>query len=153
MSKGAHEGSCRCGAVRFEAAGAPLITMACHCGGCQKMTGSAYSLSSLYPAERFSVTDGQTIRGGKKTGPNHQFCPECMSWIYTVPEGMDAFVNVRAPMFDDAAEHRPYVEMCRSEALPGAATGAVRSYDQFPQESEFSELLSAYAAWDGRVKQ
>jgi len=117
------------------------------------MTGSAFSLSSLYPAERLSVTRGETVRGGLKTGPSHQFCPECMSWLYTVPEGLEGFVNVRAPMFDDARDHRPYVEMCRSEALPGAATGAVRSYGQFPQKSEFPELLAAYAAWDGRVKQ
>jgi hypothetical protein len=127
--------------------------MACHCGGCQKMTGSAFSLSSLYPAERFSVRSGETVRGGMKTGPNHRFCGECMSWVYTVPEGMDEFVNVRAPMFDDAEKHRPYVEMCVSEALPGAATGAVRSYHQFPKEDEFPELLARYAEWDGRVKQ
>ena len=117
------------------------------------MTGSAFSLSSLYSADRFSVMQGGTVRGGMKTGPNHQFCPDCMSWIFTVPEGMETFVNIRAPMFDDAAEHRPYVEMCVSEALPGAVSGAVRSYDQFPQESEFPELLAAYAAWDGRVKE
>jgi len=117
------------------------------------MTGGAYSLSSLYPAERFSVTSGETARGGMKTGPNHQFCPDCMSWLYTVPQGMEALVNVRAAMFDDAAEHRPYVEMCRGEALPRAATGAVRSYDQFPQESEFPELLAGYAAWDEGMKQ
>jgi hypothetical protein len=56
-------------------------------------------------------------------------------------------------MFDDAPLHRPYVEMARGEALPGAASGAVRSYEGFPQDSEFSELIAAYAQWDGRVKQ
>ena len=88
-----------------------------------------------------------------KSGPNHQFCPECMSWMFTVPEGLEGFVNVRTPMFDDATEYRPYVEMCVSEALPGAVSGAVRSYDGFPQESEFSELIAGYAAWERRVKQ
>jgi len=136
----------------MEASGAPLVTMACHCTGCQRMTGGAYSVSSLYPAERFSVVQGETVRGGLKTGPNHRFCPDCMSWLYTVPEGLEAFVNVRSTMFDDAPEHRPYVEMCMDEALPGAASGAVRSYGRFPQEDEFSELIGAYAEWDGRVK-
>jgi hypothetical protein len=116
------------------------------------MTGGAFSVSSLYPAERFSVAHGDTIRGGMKTGPNHQFCPECLSWMFTIPEGMEEFVNVRSTMFDDADEHRPYVEMCRSEALPGAASGAVRSYEGFPEESEFPELIAEYASWDGRVK-
>jgi hypothetical protein len=88
-----------------------------------------------------------------KSGPNHQFCPECMSWMFTTAEELEGFVNVRSPMFDDAPEHRPYVEMARSEALPGAASGAARSYDGFPQESEFPDLIAQYAAWDGRVKQ
>ena len=46
-----HPGQCRCGATRIEASGPPLITMACHCTGCQRMTGGAYSLSSFYPAD------------------------------------------------------------------------------------------------------
>ena len=153
MSEAAHSGQCRCGAVRFKAAGAPLITMACHCTGCQRMTGGAYSISSFYPEERFAVTKGETVRGGLKTGPNHQFCPECMSWLFTTAKEIEGFVNVRSSMFDDAAQHRPFVEMARGEALPGAASGAARSYDGFPQESEFPQLIDAYSAWDERVKQ
>ena len=34
------EGGCRCGQVRFRIDGGPLITMACHCTGCQRMTAS-----------------------------------------------------------------------------------------------------------------
>jgi hypothetical protein len=153
VSDAAHSGQCRCGAVRIEASGAPLVTMACHCTGCQRMTGGAYSLSSLYPADCFLMSKGATVRGGMKTGPDHQFCPECMSWMFTVPQGLDGFVNVRASLFNDAADHRPYVEMCRSEALPGASSGAVRSYEGFPRETEFPELIAEYAAWDGRVKE
>jgi hypothetical protein len=28
----------------------------------------------------------------------------------------------------------------------------VRSYEGFPQQNEFAELIAGYAAWDGRVK-
>ena len=110
-------------------------------------------MSSFYPAARFAVTEGRTVRGGMKTGPDHEFCPECMSWMFTVAKEIEGFVNVRSTMFDDAALHRPYVEMFRAEGLPGAASGAVHCYDGFPQESEFPELIAGYAAWDGRVKQ
>ena len=153
MSEAVHSGQCRCGAVRIEASGAPLITMACHCTGCQRMTGGAYSVSSFYPADRFAVAKGHTERGGLKTGPDHEFCPECMSWMFTVAKEIEGFVNVRSTMFDDAALHRPYVEMFRAEALPGATSGAVRSYDTFPHESEFPELIADYSAWDEGMKQ
>ena len=43
-----HTGSCRCGKVGISVTGAPMLTMACHCSGCQRMTASAFSLSSLY---------------------------------------------------------------------------------------------------------
>jgi hypothetical protein len=125
--------------------------MACHCTGCQRMTGGAYSLSSLYPSERFE-SGADTVLGGIKGGTQHHFCPSCMSWVYTVPEGLDGFVNVRSPMLDDAAVHRPFIDMWVSEALPGAESGAPRRYESVPGESEFGELMAGYAGWDGRVK-
>jgi hypothetical protein len=117
------------------------------------MTGGAYSLSSFYPAERFALVAGETVRGGMKTGPDHEFCAECMSWMFTTAKEIEGFVNVRSSLFNDAALHRPYVEMFRGEALPGAASGAVHSYESFPAENEFPELIAGYAAWDGRVKE
>jgi len=117
------------------------------------MTGGAYSVSSFYPADRFEVTKGETVRGGLKTGPDHRFCPQCMSWMFTTAKEMEGFVNVRSTMFDDATLHRPFVEMCCAEALPGTASGAAHSYEGFPQESEFPGLITAYAVWDGRVKE
>jgi hypothetical protein len=137
--------------VRLEAVGAPLITMACHCRGCQRMTGGAYSLSSLYPLDRLTV-HGETVRGGMKAGPDHRFCENCMSWLFTKAEQLEGLANVRSTMFDDSPAQRPYVEMFRSEAVPGTATGAARSYDEFPQEDEFPKLIAEYAAWDERVR-
>ena len=36
------EGGCCCGRMRFRITVAPLLAMACHCRGCQSMTGSAH---------------------------------------------------------------------------------------------------------------
>lgn len=153
MSEEGHSGQCRCGAVQFAVSEAPLVTIACHCTGCQRMTASAYSLSSLYPADRFALTSGETVRGGLQVGPDHRFCAQCMSWLYTVPEGLEEFVNVRSPLLENAPGHRPYVDVFRAEGMPWASSGAVRSFETMPQESEFPELMAEYAAWDGRVKQ
>jgi len=151
VSDRAQPGSCRCGAVRFEVRGAPLATFACHCTGCQRMTGGAYSLSSLYPRERFQLTTGETVLGGLKGANRHHFCGSCLSWIYSVPEGFDAYANVRSSMLDNADEHRPYVDMFVSEALPGAQSGAPKQFETGPGEEEFGALMGAYADWDGRV--
>ncbi|MCI3133203.1 GFA family protein [Phenylobacterium aquaticum] len=78
-------GGCRCGQVRFEISAPPLITMACHCRGCQRMTASAFSLSVLVPAAGFTVTAGEPVIGGLHGSPKHFHCPHCMSWMFTRP--------------------------------------------------------------------
>src|SRR5215213_574415 len=78
------EGGCRCGAVRIRVTKPPLLTGACHCTGCQKMTASAYSLTLTLPADGFEVTKGEPVLGGLR-GPvsHHHHCPDCLSWIFT----------------------------------------------------------------------
>ena len=152
MSEPRHEGACRCGSVRFAATGQPLLTMACHCRGCQRMTGGAFSLSSLYPAEAFEVRQGETVLGGLKGATRHYFCPSCLSWLFTRPEGLDAFVNVRSSLFAEPAAHRPYVDMHSREALPGVESGAAERFETVPDESAFGPLIAAYAAWAGGPK-
>lgn len=145
--EGVRQGSCRCGQVAMLARGRPLITMACHCTGCQKMTASAFSLSALYPAEAFEVTAGEVVIGGLRGPTRHYFCPNCMSWLFTRPEGMEQFVNVRSTMLDDPRSLAPFIESYISEKLDWAETSAVHSFERFPAREEFAPLLEAYAQW------
>jgi hypothetical protein len=135
------------------AAGRPLVTMACHCRGCQRMSASAFSLSSLYDWGRFEITRGEPVLGGLKAATRHYFCPSCMSWLFTRPEGLDAYVNVRSTMFEEAAQHRPYMDTHRREALPGIETGAAARFETVPDEDQFGPLLAAYAQWSGTVSE
>ena len=151
MSGAADEGSCRCGSVRFKAAGTPMLTMACHCAGCQKMASSAFSLSSLYSADRFQLSEGEPVRGGLGTGPEHMFCGSCMSWLFTVPDGVEGLVNVRSSMFGNAPAHRPFIDVHLGEGFGWAESGAPRRFDTVPEDSEFPQLMADYAEWDGRV--
>ena len=101
------EGGCRCGQVRIRVSAPPLVTMACHCTGCQKMSSSAFSLSAAIAAEAFAVTKGEPVIGGLHGATQHYFCPHCMSWMFTRPEGLDWFVNFRSTMLDDPRVSRP----------------------------------------------
>ena len=117
-----HVGECRCGQVRLKVWGVPVLTMACHCTGCQRMTASAFSLSTLYLSSNFQVDQGEPVIGGLHGATRHFFCPHCMSWLFTRPEGVDEFVNVRATMLDNAEGFIPFIEFYTSEALPWATT-------------------------------
>jgi hypothetical protein len=139
------EGQCRCGQVQFKVSAAPLITMACHCTGCQRMTASAYSLSALYLSDHFKVTLGRPVIGGLHGATRHFFCASCMSWLFTRPEGMDQVVNVRATMLDGARGFRPFLETYTEEMLPWAKTPAAHSFPQFPPRELFPELIAEFA--------
>ncbi|PIB66951.1 GFA family protein [Pseudomonas sp. 2822-17] len=144
------EGSCRCSRVRFSVSEAPVITMACHCTGCQKMTSSAFSLSALFPASAFTVTQGCPMTGGLHGANRHYMCPHCMSWLFTRPHGIDEFVNVRATLLDNASGYVPFMETWTSEKLPWATTPAVESFAQLPEPQDFPRLMQAYAVFSAR---
>ncbi|MBL0405245.1 GFA family protein [Microvirga aerilata] len=139
------DGECRCGQVRFRVSGAPLVTMACHCTGCQRMTASAFSLSALYPSHRFEVVEGEPVIGGLHGATRHFFCPHCMSWLFTCPEGLDDFVNVRSTMLENVNDLAPFMETYTREALPWAKTSAVHSFEGLPPMELYPELLAEFA--------
>jgi hypothetical protein len=139
-------GECRCGAVRFEISAPPLLTMACHCMGCQKMSASAYSLSAAIPSEGFAVTQGEPVIGGLHGATRHYFCGHCMSWMFTRPEGIDWFVNIRPTMLADTSWFSPFVETYTSTKMPSAQTGAIHSFETFPPFEAYEALLPDYAA-------
>jgi len=141
------EGACRCGQVRIRISAPPILTMACHCTGCQRMSSSAYSLSAAIPSEGFEVIAGEPVVGGLHGADvSHYFCPNCMSWMFTRATGLDWFVNVRPTMLEDVSWFTPFLETYTREKLPWAMTPATHSFEAFPSFETYGELSAAYAA-------
>ena len=140
-------GSCRCGRLRLTVQGAPLMTFACHCTGCQRMTASAFSLSAMYPEAAVTI-EGDAVLGGMRGELRHHFCPSCLSWVYTTAPIMGPMVNIRSTMLDGGPAQEPaFIECWTSEKLPWASTPAIESFAQLPEPQAFPRLLQAYAAF------
>jgi hypothetical protein len=141
-----HAGHCRCGRTTIAITAPPIMTAACHCRGCQRMSASAFSLTALVPVAAFVVTAGSPVRGGIK-GPqlDHNFCPDCMSWMFTRIAGMD-FVNVRPTMLDDPRWAVPFIETVTAEKLPWATTPARHRYAHYPPPEDYGPLMAEFAA-------
>lgn len=144
------DGGCRCGRVRIRVSAPPLLTMACHCTGCPRMSASAFSLSAAIPSDGFAVTQGEPVIGGLHGPTRHYFCPHCKSWMFTRAEGMDWFVNLRPTMLDDPSGFVPFVETMTREKLPWATTPAVHSFEAFPAMEDYERLTRDYAEGAGR---
>ncbi len=139
------DGGCMCGGIRFRITTPPLLTMACHCTGCQKLTASAFSLSLAVPIEGFSITKGEPVRGGMHGLHRQLYCPHCKNWMFTYPHGLDFLANVRATMLDEHRWYAPYVEVYTAEKLPWAATAAPHSFPTQPDLEGYQPLINAFA--------
>ena len=141
------KGTCRCGQTSFEISAAPLVTSACHCRGCQRMSSSAYSLSAIMAAPTFKVTSGEPVKGGLQ-GPeaDHFFCPDCKTWMFTRIPGYDEIVNIRPTLLEDLSWSEPFIETMTSEKLPWVETPARHRYENFPPPEDFSKLMEDFAA-------
>lgn len=140
------EGGCRCGQVRFRVTAKPMITMACHCKGCQRMTASAFSASAAIPTAAFELIKGEPVMGGlHRPEQRHHHCPHCLAWVYTKSDGLEFFVNVRASMFDDTSWFAPYVDIYTSEKMPWVSTSAPHAYPEYPGMETFPKLIEDYA--------
>jgi hypothetical protein len=140
------EGHCMCGESRMHISIAPIITMACHCRGCQQMSASAFSLNILVPADGFAVTQGTPQIGALHGQNRYLYCPRCLNWLYTAPAGMP-FVNVRPVLFDVPLWRIPFAETCVDEKLPWATTPAQHSFAQYPPPEQYASLMAAYSEW------
>ncbi len=111
------------------------------------MSGSAFSLSAVFPARAFAVVRGEPVIGGLHGAARHHFCPHCMSWLYTQPNGIEAFVTVRPTMLDDSRWFTPFIETWTSKKLPWVFTPAVHSFPEFPAAEDYEALTLQYAGW------
>lgn len=109
------------------------------------MTASAFSLSALYPSAAFRVVAGEPVIGGLRGATRHYFCPHCMSWLFTRPDGLDELVNVRTTLFDDARSFEPFIETYTCEKLPWADVTAAHSFERFPSAEDYPRLVAEFA--------
>ncbi|GHF07200.1 aldehyde-activating protein [Aliiroseovarius zhejiangensis] len=74
------QGSCLCGAIRFETAAPPKGVSMCHCGQCRKQSGGLWS--SAYVPERELHIEGAVKWFASSQTAKRGFCPTCGSFLF-----------------------------------------------------------------------
>ncbi len=75
-------GGCLCASVRFRATQRPQRTLACHCTFCQRLTGTAYYVESIFPIDAVTFEGGEIRTYGHRSDTSGKtvtahFCARC----------------------------------------------------------------------------
>jgi hypothetical protein len=114
-------GGCLCGAVRFEAQGAPTACNYCHCQMCRKASGAPVVAWAMYPIDKVKVSGPMKFyRSSEKA--ERGFCPNCgsaMMWRRVGREGGSAVthVDLTTGCFDNAAGLQPATHIFMESAI------------------------------------
>jgi hypothetical protein len=65
--------------------------------------------------------------------------------MFTRPDGMDEFVNLRPSMLDEHSWFVPFIEVWTQERLAWATTPAVHSFATQPLFEDYVALLAEFA--------
>lgn len=130
-----HHGSCLCGAVRFEIAGAFQHFFLCHCGRCQKGSGSAHGANLFAPNAEIAWLSGEAkVTSFTLAGTRHarRFCSTCGGALPSVQMDGQLLV-VPAGSLDTPVTMRPDAHICvSSRASWDRALEDVVSFDGLP---------------------
>jgi len=112
-----HSGSCRCGAVRFEASADPLHVSYCHCTDCRKASGAPVSAFVGFMADAV-VISGDTLKSYVNGPVSRSFCRKCGSPIAYLDARLPDSIYFMLGVMDLAAYYKPTVHAWVREQLP-----------------------------------
>jgi len=115
-------GGCLCGAIRYRV-DAPVTELRhCHCGNCQKASGSVGTVGAAIASSAFRITQGTPKRYSAVADSGRTlhrfFCGECGSPLYSQRENTPETMVVRAGTFDDADDLKITMHIWTARARP-----------------------------------
>jgi len=104
------DGSCLCGAVRFEIEGPPERMNICHCSMCRKVTGSAFGVFAHIRSLKFHWVSevGTLVEYGSSPDHIRAFCSNCGS---SVPNVGTDYTCIPAGLLDSDPRVKPMLQI------------------------------------------
>jgi hypothetical protein len=93
-------GGCLCGAVRYEATVSESENWYCHCGMCQKATGSVVSTSAIIKKTELRILKGAAKFYQSSGSIERGFCANCGSPMFFRPIKED-WISILSGTLDD----------------------------------------------------
>ncbi len=125
-----HAGGCLCTAIRYKTRAAPHRVTICHRKFCQRITGTAYLVESIFGKKDIEITAGEPkafmhrSTGSGKEVTLH-FCQDCGCNIYLSFERFPDVVGVFSGTFDDPNWFERTIENSKHIFTRSAQSGVI----------------------------
>ena len=107
--------------MKYEVTAMPVLSVACHCTHCMKVTGIAYSINLCAPSKSFKI-HGDTLdtyvdQGDSGENLRRYFCSNCGSLMFTEDDvTMPMITIVKVGTLDDTSKFKPTTNIfCESK--------------------------------------
>ncbi|MEP6892815.1 MAG: GFA family protein [Gaiellaceae bacterium] len=114
-------GGCLCDGVRFEITAEPVVASYCHCGRCQKRTGTAASVSMRIAPGSLRIVSGEDLIRAFDAGSGgflKAFCSSCGGALWSQSPENPEVRSVRLGTFDSDPGIRPSYRQFVAYAAP-----------------------------------
>ncbi len=111
-------GGCRCGAVRFRAAGKPLWIAHCHCTDCRKQISAGMATWLGYKAGQVTWERGAPKTYASSPGVARGFCGTCGTPLSYEGGRWAGETHLLAGALDDPASIRPRAHVFVGDGMP-----------------------------------
>jgi hypothetical protein len=103
------EGSCQCGAVRFEVTEDFSAVRICHCTTCKKLSGGAGTTNGRARTDTIRVVAGEDLIRTYQPdeGSSKSFCSQCGSNLFGGGWPDSEFTSVRISAIDSPFDRKP----------------------------------------------
>lgn len=125
-------GGCRCGAIRYRAAGFPVMVEYCHCDSCRKSSGSAISVLAGFSRNEFEILSGLPTYYASTPVVKRSFCGICGSPLFYENQDYPDDIYISVGSFDQPRELPPDRHVWVSERISWhQIKDGLPQYDQF----------------------
>ncbi|HTO84919.1 MAG TPA: GFA family protein [Methylomirabilota bacterium] len=111
-------GGCSCGAVRYNAAGAPKWASHCHCRDCRRTSGAPYVTYAGFATSQLTWSGEAPRRYASSPGVIRSYCGKCGTPLAYQGERWPDEVHILAGTLDDPGAIRPQVHVYVGEKVP-----------------------------------
>jgi hypothetical protein len=129
-------GGCLCGALRYEARGAPLYAGHCYCADCRKASGSGFVPYMGFARTAVSFTGASrafAVRAANGNQAVRNFCPVCGSLVFGGPRDSATEFTLYAGSLDDPALFAPVAAIfTRDRPAWAVLPGHLKAYAALP---------------------